>query len=78
MDKQYNEDGFIPKHSGYENLITFQKAEIIFLGTNRFCEKWVSKFDRTYDRMIQATRSGQQNILEGSMVFRTSKRTDEY
>ena len=76
MDKQYNEDGFIPKHGGYQNLITFQKAEIIFLGTNRFCEKWVSKFDRTYDQMIQAARSGQQNILEGSMASGTSKKTE--
>lgn len=76
MDKQYNEDGFIPKHGGYENLITYQKADIIFLGTNRFCEKWVSKFDRTYDQMVQAARSGQQNILEGSMASGTSKKTE--
>jgi four helix bundle suffix protein len=76
MDKQYNEDGFIPKHGGYQNLITFQKAEIIFLGTNKFCEKYLSKFDRTYDQMIQAARSGQQNILEGSMASGTSKKTE--
>jgi four helix bundle suffix protein len=76
MDKQYNEDGFIPKHGGYQNLITFQKAEIIFLGTNKFCEKWVNKFDRTYDQMIQSARSGQQNILEGSMASGTSKKTE--
>lgn len=76
MDKQYNEDGFIPKHGGYQNLITYQKADIIFLGTNRFCEKWISKFDRTYDQMVQAARSGQQNILEGSMASGTSKKTE--
>ncbi|MGE0020093.1 MAG: hypothetical protein AB7S72_10540 [Draconibacterium sp.] len=37
-DKQYNPDGFIPKHGGYKSLITYQKAEIIFDGTHYFCK----------------------------------------
>jgi four helix bundle suffix protein len=73
MDKQYNPDGFIPKHGGYERLITYQKAEIIYDGTYYFCKKFLSPFDRTIDQMIQAARSGKQNIVEGSMASGTSK-----
>jgi len=73
MDNQFSDDGFIPKHGGYRNLLTYQKAEIILLGTMYFCEKYISKFDRTYDQMVQAARSGERNILEGSMASNTSK-----
>jgi four helix bundle suffix protein len=73
MDKQYNPDGFIPKHGGYERLITFQKAEIIFDGTSYFCKKYFHAHDRTIDQMVQAARSGKQNIVEGSMASGTSK-----
>ena len=73
MNKQYNPDGFIPKHGGYKKLITFQKAEIIYDGTYYFCRKFLQKNDRTVDQMIQAARSGKQNIVEGSMDSGTSK-----
>ncbi|MBW8330575.1 MAG: four helix bundle suffix domain-containing protein [Prolixibacteraceae bacterium] len=73
MDKQYNHDGFIPKHGGYERLITYQKAEIIYDGTYYFCKKYFQLYDRTIDQMIQAARSGKQNIVEGSMASGTSK-----
>jgi len=76
MDKQFREDGFIPKHGGYQNLLTYRKADIIYLGTQIFCKKHISKFDRTYDQMVQASRSGMQNILEGSMASGTSKETE--
>ena len=76
MDKQFSEDGFIPKHGGYQNLLTYQKAYIILLGTMFFCEKYISKFDRTYDQMVQAARSGERNILEGSVASGTSKETE--
>lgn len=72
-DKQYNPDGFIPKHGGYKSLITYQKAEIIFDGTHYFCNKYYKTYDRTIDQMIQAARSGKQNIVEGSMASGTSK-----
>ena len=76
MENQFNEDGFIPKHGGYEKLVTFQKADIIFQGTVFFCNKYISKFDRTFDQMVQASRSGKMNILEGSMASGTSKETE--
>ena len=73
MEKQYNKDGFIPKHGGYENLLSYRKAEIIYDGTYYFCNKYLKPFDRTNDQMLQAARSGKQNIAEGSMASGTSK-----
>src|SRR5690242_12026295 len=67
---------FIPPHGGYEKLISFQKARIVYDGTVRFCDRLLKKSDRTYDQMIQAARSGKQNILEGSQASGTSKETE--
>lgn len=67
---------FIPPHGGYENLLSFQKARIVYDGTVRFCERFLEKRDRTYDQMVQAARSGKQNILEGSRASGTSKETE--
>jgi four helix bundle suffix protein len=67
---------FIPPHGGYENLLSFQKARIIYDGTVRFCERLLRKSDRTYDQMVQAARSGKQNILEGSEASGISKETE--
>ncbi|HEY6977882.1 MAG TPA: four helix bundle suffix domain-containing protein [Chitinophagaceae bacterium] len=66
-------EGFIPQHGGYRNLITYQKAEIIYDGTVYFTKKFFTKYDRTVDQMVQAARSGKQNIAEGSMASATSK-----
>lgn len=52
----------IENRSNYKNLITYQKANTIFCLTYYFCEKYLSKGDRTIDQMIQAARSGKQNI----------------
>lgn len=73
---QYNENGFIPKHGGYRKLKSFQKAEIIYDGTVYFCKRFFSRFDRTIDQMVQAARSGKQNIAEASMASATSKSTE--
>jgi four helix bundle suffix protein len=64
---------FIPPHGGYEKLLSFQKSRIVFQGTVRFCQRFMSKRDRTYDQMVQAARSGKQNIIEGSQASATSK-----
>lgn len=66
-------DGFIPAHGGYKNLLAFQKAEIVYDATVRFCADLLDKRDRTVDQMVQAARSGKQNIVEGSMASGTSK-----
>lgn len=68
--------GFIPAHGGYRNLITYQKAEIIFDGTVYFCNRFFDKYNRTVDQMTQAARSGKQNIAEASVVSGTSKETE--
>ena len=66
----------LPPHGGYEDLLSFQKARIVFDATVRFCERFVDKRSRTHDQMIQAARSGKQNILEGSRASGTSKETE--
>jgi four helix bundle suffix protein len=77
MDNSYqNTEGFIPQHGGYRHLITYQKAEIIYDGTVYFTKRFFGKFDRTIDQMVQAARSGKQNIVEASMASATSKETE--
>jgi four helix bundle suffix protein len=73
---QNKNEGFIPPHGGYRNLITYQKAEIIFDGTVYFTNRFFRKYDRTIDQMVQAARSGKQNIAEASMASATSKETE--
>ena len=67
---------FIPAHGGYETLLSFQKSRIVYDGTVKFCARFLKKSDRTYDQMVQAARSGKQNILEGSQASGTSKETE--
>lgn len=64
---------FIPLHGGYKSLLSFQKSEIVYDGTVYFTKKYFSKFDRTVDQMVQAARSGKQNIAEASVASGTSK-----
>lgn len=70
------EEGFIPVHGGYANLLSYRKAEIVYDATVCFCQRFLDKRDRTVDQMIQAARSGKQNIVEGSMASGTSKETE--
>ena len=67
---------FIPPHGGYEDLLSFQKARIVYDATVRFCERFLDRRDRTVDQMVQAARSGKQNILEGSKASGTSKEAE--
>ncbi len=69
-------EGFIPPHGGYERLHSFQKARIVYDGTVKFCNRFVDRRSRTHDQMVQAARSGKQNILEGSQAAGTSKETE--
>jgi four helix bundle suffix protein len=65
--------GFIPPHGGYQQLFSYQKAEIVYDATVYFCNRFFSKYDRTHSQMVQAARSGKQNIVEGSQASGTSK-----
>jgi len=64
----------IPKHGGYRNLRSFQLAQLVYDVTVRFCDRFVEKKSRTHDQMVQAARSGVQNIAEGSKASGTSKK----
>ena len=70
------QEGLIPKHGGYRNLKSFQLAQLIYDITVRFCDKFVSPRSRTHDQMVQAARSGTQNIAEGSVDSATSKKIE--
>lgn len=69
-------EALIPKHGGYRSLKSFQVAQLAYDVTVLFCEKFVSKRSRTHDQMVQAARSGVQNIAEGSQASGTSKKME--
>jgi len=66
----------ISKHSGYRKLKSFQIAQLIYDITFRFCNLYIDKHSRTHDQMVQAARSGVQNIAEGSQASGTSKKIE--
>lgn len=66
----------IPKHGGYRKLKSFQVAQLIYDVTVRFCDRYIDRRSRTHDQMVQAARSGVQNIAEGSQVSATSKKIE--
>ena len=63
---------FLNRRGNYKNLLTYQNALIIYDFTYCFCERFLKKFDRTVDQMIQAARSGKHNIVEGAQAGKTS------
>jgi len=69
-------ESLIPKHGGYRKLKSFQVAQLVFDITVRFCDRYIEKRSRTHDQMVQAARSGVQNIAEGSQASGTSKKTE--
>jgi four helix bundle suffix protein len=66
----------IPPHGGYRKLKSFQVAQLAYDVTVRFCNRYIEKRSRTHDQMVQAARSGVQNIAEGSQASGTSKKTE--
>ncbi len=66
----------LPLHGGYRKLRSFQTTELIYDGTVIFCDRFIEKRSRTHDQMVQAARSGRQNIAEGSMASATSKKME--
>ncbi len=73
MTAESENHSFIPAHGGYRELLSYQKAEIVYDLTFRFCQRFLKKGDRTIDQMVQAARSGKQNIAEGTHASSTSK-----
>jgi len=75
-DESDNLQRAIPPSGGYRKLRSFQTAELIYDGTVIFCDRFIDKRSRTHDQMVQAARSGRQNIAEGSMASATSKKSE--
>jgi four helix bundle suffix protein len=69
-------EALIPKHGGYRNLKSFQVAQLVYDVTVRFCDRYIDPRSRTHDQMVQAARSGVQNIAEGSQDSGTSKKME--
>jgi len=69
-------EGFIPPHGGYQDLQSYRKSLVVYQATRRFCREFFDRYDRTIDQMVQAARSGKQNIIEGSAASGTSKETE--
>lgn len=76
MSLQKPGPGLIPLHGGYRKLKSFQVAQLVYDVTVRFCDRYIDKRSRTHDQMVQAARSGVQNIAEGSQASGTSKKTE--
>ena len=70
------ETPFLPQKGNYRNLIAYQKAECIYDITYYFAHQYLERGDRTIDQMIQAARSGKQNIAEGCAASTTSAETE--
>jgi four helix bundle suffix protein len=75
-NNQQNQEPLLPRTGNYRKLYTYQKAEAIYDITYYFCKIYLQRFDRTIDQMVQAARSGKQNIVEGSAASATSKETE--
>lgn len=66
----------IPPHGGYQNLQSYRRSQVVFDATVKFCAAMFARFDRTIDQMVQAARSGKQNIVDGSLASSVSKETE--
>lgn len=75
-NNQQNHEPLLLRTGNYRKLLTYQKAEAIYDITYYFCKNYLQRGDRTIDQMVQAARSGKQNIVEGSAASATSKETE--
>lgn len=64
------------KSVGYRDPRTFRSATLIYDATYWFCEKYCDRYSRMINQMVQAARSGRQNIAEGSRAAATSSHTE--
>jgi len=74
--EERSQSRLIPPHGGYRDLKSYQNAEIVYDATGKFCDKFIGRRSRTHDQMVQAARSGKQNLAEGSMASGTSKKPE--
>lgn len=70
------DEHLLSKHGGYRKLKSFQVSQLVYDLTVLFCSRYVERRSRTNDQMVQAARSGVQNIAEGSQASGTSKKTE--
>lgn len=68
------EQNLILPHGGFRKMKSFQTARLVYDATVLFCNQYIEKKSRTHDQMVQAARSGVQNIAEGSLAAATSKK----
>src|SRR5690348_13629057 len=66
----------IPPHGGYQGLKAYQMSVIVYDATIKFCDRFIDRASRTHDQMVQAARSGNKNIAEGSQASGTSKKIE--
>ena len=69
-------EALVPHRGNYKKLLSYQKSDVIFQLTYYFCNNYLQRGDRTIDQMVQAARSGKQNIVEGCMASATSAKTE--
>ena len=75
-NEKENKITFLPQHGHYRQLRVYQVTEMIYDITFYFTQNYLSKGDRTIDQMVQAARSGKQNIAEGNQAAATSGETE--
>ncbi len=66
----------MPNSGNYKKLLSYQKEDVIYQMTCYFCTHFLTRGDRTVDQMVQAARSGKQNIVEGCAASATSAKTE--
>lgn len=76
MPEEHKNPRLIPPHGGYQKLKSYQMSEFVFDRAVKFCDRFIDRRSRTHDQMVQAARSGKQNIVEGSMDSGTSKKSE--
>ena len=69
-------EALVPHRGNYKKLLSYRKSDVIFQLTYYFCHNYLQRGDRTIDQMVQAARSGKQNIVEGCMASATSAKTE--
>ncbi|OQB37023.1 MAG: hypothetical protein BWY06_02579 [Candidatus Latescibacteria bacterium ADurb.Bin168] len=69
-------EALIPAHGGYRHLKSFRVGQLVYDLTVRFCDTYIERQSRAHDQMVQAARSGVQNVAEGSQASGASKKME--